>query len=223
LRRIYRQHGIKKKAVRQVKRQKPGSKRRWEITEEDILQQLNRSDAEGRLFLSCDETGFNKYTNSNQDWSRLRQNTEVDRQSAYAPPLTVIATISSKHGVDYYEILPEAVTTVTFLEYIGNLRKKHGKVPLTVLLDNLSAHHNVDVQELADQLDIQLVWNKQDCPEYAPIEMTFSVVKAHFKKIKLNRLANGRAWDMEDMIDEAFDRVSKETVRRQIGHARRLL
>ena len=37
LRKVYKQHGVKKKAIRMVKRQKPGSKRKWDITEEQIL------------------------------------------------------------------------------------------------------------------------------------------------------------------------------------------
>ena len=59
------------------------------------------------------------------------------------------------------------------------------------MLDNASVHHNADIEELADDLDIRLVWNKQDCPDYAPIETTFALVKLQYKKIKLHKLATG--------------------------------
>lgn len=111
LRKVYKQSGIKKKAIRMVKRQKPGSKRKWDITEEQILDQLNQSDAEGRRFLCCDETAFNKYTNSKLDWSRPGQNQEVDKRLAETPPLTVIASISNENGVDHYEMHPRAIIT----------------------------------------------------------------------------------------------------------------
>ena len=59
-----------------------------------------------------------------------------------------------------------------------------------------------------------LVFNKVACPDYAAVESTFSVLKAHARSIKQNKLANGKAINMADIIDESFDRISKDVVRR---------
>jgi len=185
-----------------------------------MLRQLKLSDKYHRLYLSCDEVSFTKHVNKTHDWSRMHTNTYVDKQLAFTAYRTALASISKVNGIDYYEIHQSAIKHEEFAQYLRNLRKVHGEVPLTLQLDNLGAHRDVDVQDLATELNIVLVWNKQDCPDYQPIESVFSEVKSHYRKIKLNKIANGRKFDIDGVIEEAFDRVPKEHVRRCIRHSR---
>ena len=70
--------------------------------------------------------------------------------------------------------------------------------------------------KLAGELDIKLIFNKSNQYDYMPIEETFNVVKQWYKKIKLNRLANGSEIDKDKLIKESFERVDKKHVRRHI-------
>ena len=53
--------------------------------------------------------------------------------------------------------------------------------------------------------------------------MSFSQVKAHFKKDKLHRLAHGKWLYPECMIREAFDKVTRDNVGHYVEHCYKLL
>ena len=49
-------------------------------------------------------------------------------------------------------------------------------------------------------------------PEFNPIETVFSKVKAHFRRARLNALANDVPWDMDEEVLHAFHVVTPELV-----------
>ena len=54
-------------------------------------------------------------------------------------------------------------------------------------------------------------------------ESVFSEIKGCYRKIKLNKLANGQEWDKDETIHQAFKSVPLEHVRKHIQHARTVL
>ena len=142
------------------------------------------------------------------------------QKHAYDACTAVIASISYEQGVEYIEMYPSSVTIKEFLQYLRNLRKHFAKRPLSLFLDNLSVHRNAEVQDLAEELNIRLIFNKSNEFTYQPIEETFNIVKQWYKKHKLNRLASGKDFDKEKTIKESFGKVTRKQVRSHINRAR---
>jgi hypothetical protein len=223
LRAVYHKFGIKKKKVVLVKRTAPLANQRWPTTERDIVRQIEASDREGRILIFCDEVMFTKHTNQARDWSRMHHNIEVEQKKAFTAYRSVIVAISADMGVSNWTIYDRGVCTDDFLEFLRDLRRTHGDLGLTVFLDNLGAHRaNADVDELAE-LDIRLIFNIADSPQYNPIETVFAEVKVHFKKHKLHKLRNGIWFDIDDAIEAALDQVPVEHSSKYIEHCLRVL
>ena len=75
LRKLYWQHGIKKKKVRLIEPKIDPSKAKYKITEASLLNELHQAESEGRIILYADEQSFTKHTNKDTDWSRMHENT----------------------------------------------------------------------------------------------------------------------------------------------------
>lgn len=52
-------------------------------------------------------------------------------------------------------------------------------------------------RELCEELNIFLVFNESYSPATNPIESVFSILKRHYQKEKLNRLAKQLSFDMK--------------------------
>ena len=76
-----------------------------------------------------------------------------------------------------------------------------------MFLDNLRVHHTNKVKELCKELDIPLVFNLAYSPDYNPIETYFSLLKNHYKRLKLNYIANDKDLDVVTMIDISADLI----------------
>ena len=131
--------------------------------------------------------------------------------------------ISAEVGVSNWTIFDHPVRTEDFLDFLHDLRKTHGKISLTVFLDNLSAHRALADSQVLVDLDIRFIFNLSDSPEYNPIEMVFAEVKAHYRKQKLHALVNDVEFDMDDAIEDALNNVPIEHVKNYIEHCKRAL
>ncbi len=81
---------------------------------------------------------------------------------------------------------------------------------MVLFMDNLSVHKCKNVREEMERLDIKPVYNAVYSPQFNPIEMAFSKIKAAYKKEKLNRLVHGKSLPMDSMIRTAFAKLTKE-------------
>ena len=126
----------------------------------------------------------------NKEWSCKNTNLAVDQRDIYTGYKAVIAAISEKEGVDKFRIYSAAVKSKDFIDYLQQLRKRHGEVPLALFCDQLAVHKSQAVKPYYASLDIVPVYNVGYSPEFNPIEAVFSKVKALYNRRRLNCLIN---------------------------------
>jgi transposase len=143
---------------------------------------------------------FTKHTNKDRDWSSKGNNTVISAESAYTDYRAVIASISVEVGVEKLFLQTKGIDITDFKTFLGMLRKKNGKMPLALYLDNLGVHTAGKSREEMERLDIRPIWNPIYSPEYNPIEMAFAKVKAAFKRKKLNQLVLGRTINQNELV-----------------------
>ena len=90
-------------------------------------------------------------------------------------------------------------------------------------MDNLWFHKTGGMKDLFEDLDIFPLYNIPNCPETAPIEACFSIVKCHYKRMRLQCLVNDELFDAEQHIRAAFDQVKSKHVANCVVHSLKIL
>ena len=67
-----------------------------------------------------------------------------------------------------------AVNTDKYVEFLAELRKKHGKGRFILYMDSLSVHKSKIAYEMYELFEIDIILAPVYSPEYNPIEMVFS-------------------------------------------------
>jgi hypothetical protein len=75
-------------------------------------------------------------------------------------------------------------------------------------------HRSNKALDLYDLLLISPIFNVSYSPELNPIETCFSHVKRVFKNQRLWALLNGQDFDMDEEIENAFDVITPDMVRK---------
>ena len=65
------------------------------------------------------------------------------------------------------------------------MRRRNGNRPLSLFLDQLSAHKMLSVRDEMARLNIEPIFNAVYSPEFNSIEVVFSKAKHFYKKFKL--------------------------------------
>ena len=86
-------------------------------------------------------------------------------------------------------------------------------------MDNLSVHRSGETQKLLADQRFEVIFNPPYSPFANPIEECFSVVKHAYKKAKLQRITRGSNDPDENLVEEAFKKVSKELVINCVKHS----
>ena len=145
-----------------------------------------------------------------RDWSRANSKLTVDQQSIYTGYKAVIASMTEEQGIGSYTIYPQALTAKEFIEFLQKLRRKHGRRPLALFMDQLKVHKAVDAKPYFTSLNILPIWNVSYSPEFNPIEAVFSKVKAIFNRRRLNHLVRKLPFDTNETIKMAFSAVTRD-------------
>ena len=162
---------------------------------------------------------FSKSTNKTRDWSSRFNNTVVRDTNYYTDYKAVIGAISNEVGNELVFVNDKAIKQLDFINFLNILRKRNGELKLALFMDNLSVHTCKNVREEMERLDIKPVYNAVYSPQFNPIEMAFSKVKAAYKKDKLDRLVHGKNLPMDSMIRSAFAKLTKENVQHYVEHS----
>lgn len=103
--------------------------------------------------------------------------------------VSLIAAITSE-GLNphAYTILKDNVDSNAFLAYIEHALVPTLKSGQLVIMDNYSIHKNARVRQLIEQAGCYLTYLPTYSPDFNPIEMIFSKVKAFIKKSKPSSL-----------------------------------
>ena len=214
--RLYKKHGIKRKAVRKAKTLPDGGEKRWEEQKQRAREGLRQAIKNKAKLIFLDEIVFSKTTLQTQDYSPSYNSFKIDQKKIYTGYLCAIAAISEEDGLVNVKIEDRAVDTYSFGKYLKKLRDKFKNERLAVWLDLLPSHIANDTKDLFDELKIQYILNPGYSPEFNPIESCFSVVKSHFKKEKLHCLVNEIDIDYKKLIHKSFAKLKKETVVKSI-------
>lgn len=117
-------------------------------------------------------------------------------------------------GMLGYATFAGATNTDIFLEFVASGLVPNLKKNQVVVLDNMSVHHAKKVKQLLAEHGIRFLHLPPYSPDYNPIEMAISKIKAYLKKM---RKRNTQA--LMQAIDQAMKRVTREDAKNFIRHA----
>ena len=121
--------------------------------------QLTRAKNDGYRMIYLDETMFTRKTIKDEEWSRPKENFQIDEARLNEPTLAVVSAISHENGTEHYKIFSKSVNTARFIEYLVELREQTGPGKVAIFMDNLSAHKNDTVKKEMRRLGFRWIWN----------------------------------------------------------------
>ena len=205
LRRIYLKNKISRKAVRKVKAipvNKAGEYQQWKAT---LLEKMDTVELENRKIIYVDEVMFTKKACLDKAYSHKYTNLAVNQDDLYASYTAVLAAVSEETGVEHLFLSPNPINEENFNLFTHQLCQLNEGKKLALFMDNLWFHKTGGMKEVFQDLDIFPLYNIPNCPETAPIEACFSIVKCHYKRMRLQCLVNDKPFDAEQHIRAAFD------------------
>ena len=155
---------------------------------------------------------FTKHTRNDITWSGPRDHIECDLQTLNMTPIACCVAVSERHGLDLVKMWPKSVDTTKFHEYLDELKTKYPERKMCIYLDNLGIHRSKATKEVFEKHQMLFVFNPPYAPFGNPIEECFAVVKQDYKKAKLNRIVNGTDYTNEELVTNAFKKVSSGLV-----------
>jgi transposase len=101
----------------------------------------------------------------------------------YREQRCVISSMSLE-GVAAVFIIEGAVDTTAFDVYVERVLRPTMKAGDIFVLDNLTAHHASQIEEVAAQCKAQVLWLAPYSPDFSPIELLWSKIKTGLRKAK---------------------------------------
>ena len=142
----------------------------------EFLKARDMYTAEGRLFVSVDETSFGRNGGVVMGYCPRGEPLRLERKPARTTTLSVLAGACS-NGTFVSVQREGSYNTTTFAEFVTGLHLPEGTV---LLLDNVAFHHARDVKAAAAKKGYAMLYTPPYSPWYNPIETVFSVIKRHY-------------------------------------------
>jgi len=101
----------------------------------------------------------------------------------YGASTSMISTIGSG-GVEATMVIEGSVDTLVFNAYCEQVLRPTLRVGDVIVLDNLGAHRARRIEAIAMGGGARVMWLPPYSPDFSPIELMWSKVKAHLKKVK---------------------------------------
>lgn len=101
----------------------------------------------------------------------------------YGQSTSMIATLSID-GVEAPMLIEGSVDTLVFNAYCEQVLQPTLKPGDVIVLDNLAAHRASRIKEIAASCGARVLWLPPYSPDFSPIELMWSKVKAYLKKVK---------------------------------------
>ncbi len=135
-----------------------------------------------------DETSA--YLNLSRSYGRTSTNKRVvdDAPKGKKERASLLAAVTLR-GLSGAHCLvhPENVDKAAFLSYLKTLLPNL-KVGSVLVLDNWRVHHGPDVRKLVEKYHCSLLYLPAYSPDYNPIELLFSKIKAFVRKLRPSTL-----------------------------------
>lgn len=155
-----------------------------------FLELRNQYIAEGRQFISLDETSFGRHGRPARGYAPKGQRLVVQKQFARVTTSSYLVAMSDSRLISQQKVTG-SFNTVRFMDFMSQLDLPKQTV---ILLDNVRFHHSLCVKDLAKQRHWALLYTPPYSPWFNPIEGVFSIVKRSFYK--------------GNSIDQAFNSVT---------------
>jgi hypothetical protein len=147
-------------------------------TTDDFIKLRDHYIAEGRFFVSIDETSFGRNGSPTKGYAPLGKRLYVTTRKPYFLTKSMCAAIS-KEGWIKTLVRSGSFDTASFFDFLNTMNAPQGSI---LLMDNVRFHHTKVVKELCDLKGWIILFVPPYSPWYNPIEGMFSVVKRHFYK-----------------------------------------
>jgi hypothetical protein len=223
LRRLYLKHCIKRKKVRQEKSDEYRTRADYKGKCRAMERAIIKAREERRTIIYLDEICFTKLSLPNREWSKKNSNLTVEQEDVYQGYRAVLVSMTEGRGIENLRISDHAFDGEDFLEYLKSIRRRHGRTPLALLMDNLGIHKCTVVKPYYEKLGISCIWCIPYSPEYNPIESVFSRVKSLFNKKRLNEIVNRRGFNFDRTIEACFGAIRVEHVQACVRKSKKLL
>ena len=132
-----------------------------------------------------DECMFTVRTYHPKEFAPVNENITIGAAEFGIKATAFLGVIGQNKAIFHYHLYPRSVNTERYIIFLKSLRKKHGKGPIILYLDNLNVHKSKDSRKAYDELEIYPIWAPIYSPEMNPIEYVFSGLKSKVKKMRL--------------------------------------
>jgi transposase len=101
----------------------------------------------------------------------------------YGVSTSMISTMGCT-GVQATMLIEGSVDTLVFNAYCEQVLRPTLRVGDVIVLDNLRAHRASRIEEICQESQARVIWLPPYSPDFSPIELMWSKVKAYLKKVK---------------------------------------
>ena len=101
----------------------------------------------------------------------------------YGPQTSLIGALSLE-GVEAVMTLEGAVDTLAFNAYVERVLRPTIRRGDVLVLDNLTAHHASQIEEVAESCGAAVIWLSPYSPDFSPIELMWSKIKTAMRAAK---------------------------------------
>ena len=152
--------------------------------------------------IAIDESSF--CVNDHNRYGYSKKGCEIKKtikHKRYKARLTLLSAIN-KDGFVQNKLIEGSVDSNIYLSFIkDNLENFKNKC---ILHDNARIHHTKILKEFCCNNNIQLLYIPPYTPEFNPIELIFSILKTHFRKLKHNNLIEDIYNTLTEVKKESF-------------------
>ena len=120
----------------------------------------------------------------------------------YGQSTSMIATLGVD-GIEAPMLIEGSVDTLVFNAYCEQVLQPTLKRGDIIVLDNLGAHRASRIEEIATRCGARVLWLPPYSPDFSPIELMWSKVKAYLKKVKARTQT-----DLEKAIADALQTIT---------------
>ncbi len=162
-----------------------------------------------------DECGTHIGLTPNYGWAPRNQRAYDTVPRNRGQNLTLICAITTTHGLggNTAMLLDGATDRLAFEAYIEQVLAPHLERGQTVIMDNLSSHKSVKVQEILAAKGCKVLFLPAYSPDLSPIELAFSKLKQ-----KLRRVGARTRESLETAIGQALEAVTPEDATAYFRH-----
>jgi transposase len=131
----------------------------------------------------------------------------------YGEQTSLIGTLSFGRGLIAMMTLTGAVDTLAFDAYLSHVLAPRLRKGDVLVLDNLNVHKASQVERIAGERGVQVLWLPPYSPDYSPIEQCWSKIKTAL------RAAKARTRDeLDKALARAITLISKADIRGWFKH-----